>query len=1669
MKTRTAFPYSQLTLAVAGVFGIAASASGQNTDIANEPLSQAAAGVKPNVMFILDDSGSMDWDFSPDYIDDVEPSGASPSTTAACFDGGDTGPTGTDFSEDFDDAAGTITGRADHCIAGDPPFMSPDFNKQYYNPAIWYRPGVNSDGSDKTNMAAASTSNWTAVPTDPYGQQQDDQRGVSKTTENLVANYPDRAWCKNTGDAATDTTNCRVNSAYTYPNWEFNRGFNNANGYVSNYANVKFRYGNPYYYRMQTAQWCSTPTLNAGTCVSGSSVNPNTHTYIAPEFCTDSELVNCAAGAALTPAHTFSGARWCSDKGTLLNCQRKKVGNFRWPKHLGTTAVRAVNIGPVAATGTLTVTQAASGERVNTLTIDGISIIAGTVTAGSTSTSAFAALIRDAINAHVSSPNYTATVAGSTVNVAAVTAGAGENGKTIVIATTQTGTVAATGTITVESSGNNNDVFVDGIQVNHPTLGVVINLMNPACSGSYGNSVSVIAGGTFGNRIRADTGTNQSAERNSMAAGIEDCIDEYTGTFGFSASISGNTVTVRAPVSLGDLMNGRSITVVKGTSNGAYTTANFTGGVSTGAKVSTSGSLAGGADVTTGNLPLRLGVGQFSRVNLTSANNSYPKGAGRFDCAGATCTYAEEMTNFANWYAYYRTRMQMMKSAAGRAFIPIDDTYRVGFITINPQSPVSSNRYLRIQNYDAGHKGNWYTKFYAQGPSGGTPLREALSRVGRLYAGKFDGINNGIPAADDPMEVSCQPNFAILSTDGYWTTVGSSGNKIDGTAMTQQDNANTGPYSLRADGVYDGNPGSATVGLADTALYYYQTDLRPTGSLNAASVDVSANNVPTTQNDFAAHQHMTTFTLGLGLDGTLTYRNDYQTAGSGDFFGIKQGTLNWPNPVQNAPEALDDLWHAAVNGRGVFFSASNPQELANSLTDTLDALKKRVGAGAAAATSNLQPVAGDNFAFTAQYQTQDWIGDLKARTIDLNTGAISQVELWSAQALLNGRAHTDRKLFTFDPSDTYVSTSTTDAGNQLKHFCLSAVPVAPWCTDGSGLTLAEQAYFNPNQLPQWTSIIGNPLQVPNATAQNLVNFLRGHQAFEDQGNVAPTDLFRERTALLGDIINAQPAYVRSSPFNYTDPGYQDFKTCSGGTTTVTCPAAQFPAPTIPRRPTVYISANDGMLHAIETDVNNSPYYQTGGIPTGSTADDTFSAGNNTGNGVERWAYIPGLVLPDLYKLASVPYSHRYFVDGSPTVGDICLTTPCAGLDDWRTMLVGGLNSGGRGFYALDVTNPLKPRAMWEFKVRKPSVTACAATPAAAVGAKDDCDLGLSFGNPVITKLPATGKWVVMVTSGLNNTGYEPGTTNRQGDGMGYLYVLDALTGAIMHKIPTNVGDPGTLANDYDDAIPSGLAKANNWVNNSLTDNTTLAVYGGDMLGNLWRFDLDNTSATYLKAVQVAALKNAFGIVQPITTKPELGLINSRRVIFVGTGRFLGVSDKGDTSKQSIYAIADDLAGNTPVTDRTPLVQQTITAIDSTSRTVSSVNVVDWTNASVRGWFIDLPDKGERVSVDPQLQLGTLVIGSNVPSTDTCVACGTAWINTFDFRTGGYVAGATGNAVSQKITGSVAVGINVIQLPGGKVVTVVTTADNQQLPVETPIAPANFQGKRVGWRELNADQ
>jgi type IV pilus assembly protein PilY1 len=452
--------------------------------------------------------------------------------------------------------------------------------------------------------------------------------------------------------------------------------------------------------------------------------------------------------------------------------------------------------------------------------------------------------------------------------------------------------------------------------------------------------------------------------------------------------------------------------------------------------------------------------------------------------------------------------------------------------------------------------------------------------------------------------------------------------------------------------------------------------------------------------------------------------------------------------------------------------------------------------------------------------------------------------------------------------------------------------------------------------------------------------------------------------------------------------------------------------------------------------------------------------------VERWAYVPGIVLPNAYKLANKPYSHRYFTDGSPQVGDICVTSACglsgtATSSDWRTILVGGLNSGGIGYYALDVTDPQPSglKVLWEFTNRG----ICYTDPEIALGDKtSDCHLGLSYGNPIIAKRNSDGKWVVIVTSGYNNN-------VNGGDGKGYLYVLEAHTGKILNRLTTGVGTA---------ASPSGLAKINGWATSANIDNTALAVYGGDLEGNMWRFQLDSTAAGYLGVVKVAAVKSAGGVPQPITVKPELGPVPNQpsdRMILFGTGKFLENADKTDVSDQTIYALKDvpsvtagpiiadvRLSGAVKVRTLAPGTDADDCPADS-CRTVTTAAAPNWSTEF--GWLMDLPEDGERVNVDPQLQLGTLVVASNVPSGDTCTAGGFSWLNFLDYATGSYVPGADGNMASTKFASSLAVGINVIMLPGGKVVTIVTTADNQQLTKNTPVPSSSFAGRRVSWREL----
>ena len=1005
---------------------------------------------------------------------------------------------------------------------------------------------------------------------------------------------------------------------------------------------------------------------------------------------------------------------------------------------------------------------------------------------------------------------------------------------------------------------------------------------------------------------------------------------------------------------------------------------------------------------------VRANVGNFTRHNIIDDGTVYNKYPDRSDCAAAdSCTYDEEMTNFANWYAYYQTRCDTMKTGILRSFAPVGDDKRVGF------NDIYDADHMDVASFTAGVNGNkkiWYNKVAAKTCSvNGTPLQTGLAAAGRYYA-------KVVHTTNDPMQYSCQKNYTILSTDGYWNDGSSSakdakGNTIGDVDSTAGINVGTALPNKPPAPYRDSNSFSGS--LADVAKWYYDNDLRngpdsinsplhgngTATSAAAAQAHYSNSDVKPTDNDPATWQHMVTFTLGLGMDGLLHYDPNYLNGASADYEALKAETKSWGTPGDNKQENVDDLWHAAVNGHGQYFSARDPKTLVTSLTTALNAIEKQIGAASASATSNMEPVAGDNYLYAASYGT-DWTGDLESQTVDVssaNAGKVSTVALWSAQGMLQSRT-APRTILTY--SDTATS--------------YGKAKELTWAK----LSSTEKTYFGINGMSDY--VVGGSLAAnshcntgtsPNSPTEcsALLDYLKGSST----GDAAA---FRTRTKILGDIVDTKPVYVSTPAFSYTDTGYASWH------------------PT--RSKAVYVSSNDGMLHAFD--------------------------GDGVNGGTEKWAYIPSFVLSKIWMLADSNYAsnHKFFVDGPITVGDVYINNN--GTNEWRTVLVAGLGKGGRGYFAIDITDPDAPIVLWEFT---------------------NTNMGYTYGNPEIVKLP-DGKWVAIVSSGYDNVPAANGGIAPSGDGVGRLFVINIADGSLMYTMNTGAGSTTN---------PSNLGKISSWVANAAQDDTALFIYAGDMLGNLWRFTLPAVTPSievsgYPTVLKIFATPSG----QMITVKPELGSTDGsidHRMVMFGTGRYLSLDDKTDLTQQSIYGIYDD----TLVTDLTTmpvqgdLVQQTLCgqglttqpaacppSVPTTYRTTTTNKVTLGVGGSqVRGWFVNLPDMAvgsERANVDPALQLSTLVIASNIPTSSDCNAGGYSYMYFLNYKTGTFITTsdtATTGLAGMKQANALVVGQAIVRI-GDKVISIVTTADKQYPSDEVRTGETGGTTKRVGWREIIAD-
>ncbi len=467
-----------------------------------------------------------------------------------------------------------------------------------------------------------------------------------------------------------------------------------------------------------------------------------------------------------------------------------------------------------------------------------------------------------------------------------------------------------------------------------------------------------------------------------------------------------------------------------------------------------------------------------------------------------------EMQNFANWFQYHRSRINVTKSVIGDT-INNTDASRMGSSMINfgPLDDIATMS-------DAANKRDQLDKLYAfvitPNP---TPLRSALRDAGDYFM-VDDGTGPILPAADGG---ECQQNFNILMTDGFWN--GSLNPGVGNRDADGGSNANDTIFDGDKDQSNDGGNYADGVSntLADVAMRNYETDLR--GDLDD-KVPIQATV------DEATHQHLVTFTVGFGVNGSINPPTD----------PLAEGFV-WPTPVADANTTIDDLWHAAYNGRGKFLNAQSPEQLRASLSAAITNISERTDTAAAVAINSAR-LSTESVVYLAQFNPNRWQGNLLAfPIIDLDTGELAATPKWDAASNLNGRdfSANPRKVFTYNKS--------------------LATP------DGVPFQWANLSTDMKNDLK--TNAIGGT--DPDTTGEARLDYLRGDRSNEGTGL-----FFRERLSLLGDLVNSGPVFVGEPSLNWPDQtpfptGAQAYSEYKNGTYKN-------------RKKVVYAGANDGMLH-----------------------------------------------------------------------------------------------------------------------------------------------------------------------------------------------------------------------------------------------------------------------------------------------------------------------------------------------------------------------------------------------------------------------------------------------------------------------------------------------------------
>ena len=974
---------------------------------------------------------------------------------------------------------------------------------------------------------------------------------------------------------------------------------------------------------------------------------------------------------------------------------------------------------------------------------------------------------------------------------------------------------------------------------------------------------------------------------------------------------------------------------------------------------------------------------QVISVAYDTASVPLPLGHARTDCGGTktspatSCTGAAERLNIARWYKFYATRMKATVTSLGFALANPDYSgkMRVGYYNINNNGKANSNTITsfngtyssQIRPFVLGSNTDntnyvkpLYDWLYSNTPNGGTPLHNAVEKVGDYYASAQPWYNDTISASSGSL--ACRRAYNVFFSDGAWNSgTGSTQTEYYNSTKLAPINWGTGsnwgtdstkatldkPFAFNKTGdannpaLYVAYPadsnGSKKSLAALTAKYAWAWDLQPT-------LD---NKITTRMGEPVSWQNMKTYTIGYGIQPTgfnfeqvKDWQNTFAKLGyQSDMVPSWHSKSSWDDD-----ERINDFIHAGYAGGGKSYSVFTADQIQRAfdaaLSDVVSASGNDAGVAVSGASSSVSTIEGA-LKYTVDYKTLDNSGDVKAWKLDANGSNASISPMWSAALAFPQPAN--RKMSTWSSSST------------------------------GALLLNHNTLMSSLPADVKTPLLGSNGLI-DASSADFIKYLRGEEGISNPLG----ETYRRRSSLIAASVNAPPVFVGGR----LNMGYDRSNSAVSGKTSY----AGYITDKGLAPGTIYAPTNDGQVHVINA------------------ADDTLTppqaiknANGTIRPGVELWSYLMKSSLGKMEKFSNAAYDFEYVLDGPVVEGDIYNSTA----DRWEQNVFGSQGraavGGVYGLYApIDKSDPSNINRIPNEQGYRWDVTYT----------------GMGYiTTPAVSGQTKSGDWVVLVSSGHYASPKAAG-----------LFVLNAVTGAQLAFIQLPAGfdfkrglGAVTAVRDASRQIVAAYAGddgGNLWrFDLSGTSPSTWGVSYNKPL-----FTTPGNQPIYV----APAWTPHPGDGQAFNTGSAPGCISGRSVtaadgstydqqcgamVVFGTGMMMDADDKINTSVQTIYGIWDKTPIGTPnpytlnTITKSELLAQTIDATVTAGAGISadksfykvSNNIPDW--KVNKGWYLDIGvlgktgsnPTGERVIGDV-FNLGSNVFVSSVtPDTASATA------------------------------------------------------------------------------------